>query len=109
MVGIWREGERNYDEPAHVAIQLPNGELLDIQGLGVECRWDVDRLKRVGEKRVRGFDYYVKPNVKAAMPFAKNLVKQYSKEINEATQQKSTPRSKEVVPTQDSLYETFYK
>lgn len=98
LVGIWRDYDRDKDEPAHIAVLLPNGELLDIQGLDVESRWPVRKIKRVSESKVKGYEYYVEPNLKAAEPFAKTLIKKYSKEINEANKQVGTSRSEEALP-----------
>lgn len=85
LVGVYT---RRYGTPDHMLVQLPNGSYLDIEGPGAEVRWrnwggGDNAFKPVSKRTVQGFHHidYVKHDIKAALPFARRLIKKYQKEI----------------------------
>jgi hypothetical protein len=85
LVGLWTSGD-NYDPqgnwhstPAHMAVQLPNGSVLDIDGVGADYRWGKKYEAKVypmtkAEVLALETKDYMEPNVEAARPFAKTLL-----------------------------------
>lgn len=73
------------DAPHHVAVQASDGRLLDVEGWGVEERWehrwgtidpgpvDIDYLVEQ--------DYYRPTNIDAGRAFAEAVLRQYAPEV----------------------------
>jgi hypothetical protein len=85
LAGVWRLFEDPESEtPAHVVVLLPDGDLLDIEGPGVECRWSdiygaaviVKPLEVEYVHDLHNRDYS-KPRMEEAKPRAKAVLKKY--------------------------------
>ena len=69
-------GERDA-EPAHILCLTPDGQLFDIHGTGARRnlqRAPAHRVQPTDEARVRSLQTYLKPNLEAALPFARTLL-----------------------------------
>jgi len=71
-----------YGTPKHIVIELPNGDLFDINGPGAGLRgenYGYPYRKRHTREEVLDFENrdYMPPNMEAARPFAKLLLQKY--------------------------------
>ncbi len=79
MKGLSRHGE-DKNSPNHCVVVAPDGRLLDIHGKKAAVNaqimgWENQTpLTKTAIKR--GLRYYVKPDVKAALPFARTVLEQ---------------------------------
>jgi hypothetical protein len=84
--GLWRESDVEglsvVDEqsPGHVVAKAPDGRLLDITGHPLKymktISFHVGAITTLDPKEVPHMIYYFKPNVTAAIPFARTLLEQ---------------------------------
>ena len=82
--GVGDDDSDTADSPAHCLVYVPAlRRYLDIDGLSTKPPrgWRVLN-RRVTERAVNKFRYYLEPNVRAAKPFAKVLVQQVTEQIN---------------------------
>lgn len=82
MLGVNWPGEDYDNEPGHVLTVTPDGQFFDIWGLKAaeyqemvhrRLRYPLDP-KPVTEEEILNFQYYSRPNVKAAIPFAHTVL-----------------------------------
>jgi hypothetical protein len=83
LYGLYKPNERG--TPSHTVVRSPDGEYIDINGNNALKDWreyyPAVKPKAVTEAQVLEFenDDYVKPDIKAAMPYAKALASKYGK------------------------------
>ena len=86
LYGLYKPNElRRGGTPSHTVVRSPDGEYIDIGGNTALEEWreyypDAKPVA-VTEAQVLGFEHidYVKPNIKAAMPYAVTLYVKYGK------------------------------
>jgi hypothetical protein len=75
--GLWAHG-REYGSPGHVVVEAPDKRLLDITGHPVKYMktigFHVGKVDSVPVEEVPHLQYYAKPNVGVALPFARTLL-----------------------------------
>ena len=68
----------NSGSPNHCVAITPEGKLLDIHGLEAEANAEeigwTGRTPLTKEQIVEGLEYYIKPDVEAALPFARTIL-----------------------------------
>lgn len=72
LYGAFTEEElETGDTPGHTLVKAPDGEFIDIEGIGAGERWQRKELVPVSEKDVLGFDKlnYLPPNREVAALF----------------------------------------
>jgi hypothetical protein len=79
LAGHWFEDAEYNTTPDHVVVELPDGDLLDIGGPGAILRYRGGRTEGhpVTKAEVLGYQHrdYMEPNLEAARPFARTLLK----------------------------------
>jgi len=89
IYGLFSEDELEDNQtPGHVVVKSPWG-LVDIQGLGVECRWHERTPMRVTKRAVLTYDdqetyydYYLPPQVDVARDYVEPVLKLVEQQNN---------------------------
>ena len=86
LYGLYKPCELRWSgTPSHTVVRSPDGEYIDINGNNALEEWQEyypeAEPKAVTEAQVLAFeeDDYCKPDIKAAMPYAKTLAAKYGK------------------------------
>lgn len=77
----WSYPGKNNGVPNHVTVFCPDNEMfLDIKGWAEKPRWGCDTVDELDPVEVSNFHSYLKPDFKAAEPFAKAVLKKFAPE-----------------------------